>query len=86
MPKKDILDRYRQEYEKVSMSEEAYKIMRARMEQGKKEKLHMKKKKTYIGWIAAAAAALTIVILPNTSASVASPWATSPYSGNFSKW
>jgi len=53
------------------MIREAYQVMRARMEQGRKEKYLMKKKKLIIGWIGAAAASLTLVILPNTSGRIA---------------
>ena len=63
------LSKLKKEYESVSMGEEAIHVMRQRMEQGKKEKKIMKMKTWMKG--VAVAAAVALVILPNTSSSVA---------------
>jgi len=80
-----ILKNYQKEYENVTMSEDAYRVMKARMEQGRKDKYLMKKKKLYISWIAATAAALTLIILPNTSNTIALAMGNIPVVGEFFK-
>jgi len=64
------MNEYKREYSEVCMSDEAYKAMRARMEQGKKDKKIMEKKKLNKGLFIAVAAAFALVILPNTSITV----------------
>ena len=77
------LSKLKKEYESVSMGEEAIHVMRQRMEQGKKEKKIMKMKTWMKGVAVAAAAAL--VILPNTSSSVAYAMEHIPLLGNVVK-
>ena len=74
------LSKLKKEYESVSMGEEAIHVMRQRMEQGKKEKKIMKMKTWMKGVTVAAAVAL--VILPNTSSSVAYAMKNIPLLGN----
>ena len=74
------LSKLKKEYESVSMGEEAIHVMRQRMEQGKKEKKIMKMKTWMKG--VAVAAAVALVILPNTSSSVAYAMKNIPLLGN----
>lgn len=74
------LSKLKKEYESVSMCEEAIHVMRQRMEQGKKEKKIMKMKTWMKG--VAVAAAVALVILPNTSSSVAYAMKNIPLLGN----
>ena len=74
------LSKLKKEYESVSMGEEAIHVMRQRMEQGKKEKKIMKMKTWMKG--VAVAAAVALVILPNTSSSVAYAMKNIPFLGN----
>ena len=74
------LSKLKKEYESVSMGEEAMHVMRQRMEQGKKEKKIMKMKTWMKG--VAVAAAVALVILPNTSSSVAYAMKNIPLLGN----
>ena len=74
------LSKLKKEYESVSMGEEAIHVMRQRMEQGKKEKKIMKMKTWMKG--VAVAAAVALVILPNTSSSVAYAMKNIPVLGN----
>jgi len=60
--------------------------MKRRIEQGKKEKRAMSRKKRYKGWaVAAAVALLTIIILPNISGSIAYAMGKVPVLGGFFK-
>ena len=77
---KSNLSKLKKEYESVSMGEEAIHVMRQRMEQGKKEKKIMKMKTWMKG--VAVAAAVALVILPNTSSSVAYAMKNIPLLGN----
>ena len=77
------LSKLKKEYESVSMGEEAIHVMRQRMEQGKKEKKIMKMKTWMKG--VAVAAAVALVILPNTSSSVAYAMEHIPLLGNVVK-
>ena len=77
------LSKLKKEYESVSMCEEAIHVMRQRMEQGKKEKKIMKMKTWMKG--VAVAAAVALVILPNTSSSVAYAMEHIPLLGNVVK-
>ena len=77
------LSKLKKEYESVSMGEEAIHVMRQRMEQGKKEKKVMKMKTWMKG--VAVAAAVALVILPNTSSSVAYAMEHIPLLGNVVK-
>lgn len=74
------LSKLKKEYESVSMGEEAIHVMRQKMEQGKKEKKIMKMKTWMKG--VAVAAAVALVILPNTSSSVAYAMKNIPLLGN----
>ena len=74
------LSKLKKEYESVSMGEEAIHVMRQRMEQGKKEKKIMEMKTWMKG--VAVAAAVALVILPNTSSSVAYAMKNIPLLGN----
>ena len=74
------LSKLKKEYESVSMGEEAMHVMRQRMEQGKKEKKIMEMKTWMKG--VAVAAAVALVILPNTSSSVAYAMKNIPLLGN----
>lgn len=71
--RKDNLMQLRESYEKFNMSDEAYTVMRQRMEQGKKERMMTEKKVSRIntGWLVTAAAAVTILVLPNLSPKMA---------------
>jgi len=80
-----ILGLYKEQYEKPAMSDKAVFKMKQRMEQGKKEKRLMAKKKTYKGWAIAAAVALAILILPNTSGTIAHAMGNIPVLGGFFK-
>lgn len=87
MPNYDdrILRLYKEKYEKPVMSDKAVFEMKQRIEQGKKEKRAMSKKKAYKGWAIAAAVVLAILILPNTSGSIASAMGNIPVLGGFFK-
>lgn len=79
----NMLNKYRKEYEKAVMSNDAYLKMKKRMEEGRKEKQIMKKKKIYISLISAAAAILILIILPNTSEKAAMAMGNIPVLGKF---
>jgi hypothetical protein len=76
---------YKEQYEKPVMNDTAVFEMKQRMEQGKKEKRSMSKKKSYKGWIIAASVALAIFILPNTSKAIAYAMGDIPILGEFFK-
>lgn len=78
------LDIYKEEYESVNMSDEAYRKMVARMNQAKKEKIFMKKMNSYKGFVAAAAAAV-VMIIPNVSPVAAYAMENMPVLGGFFK-
>lgn len=80
-----ILESYKEQYEKPVMSDKAVFGMKQRIEQGKKEKRIMSKKKSYKGWTIAAAVLLAILILPNTSATIAQAMGNIPVLGGFFK-
>jgi hypothetical protein len=82
---KDLLEEYRKVYESVTMDKNAYDVMRQRMNEGKKERIKMKNRKLYRNLGAAAAAALVILALPNTSGTVAYAMGNIPVLGNFFK-
>lgn len=64
--------KYKEEYESVSMRDEAVAEMKRRIQQGKEEKRKMRNKKFYQRLATAAvAAALVLVALPNVSGNVA---------------
>ena len=75
----------KQKYEKITMREDAYKKMRQRMDQAKKENRMMKKKNVYKGLAAVAAAMAVVVALPNTSSTVANAMQSIPVFGDFVK-
>ena len=83
--REDKLKEMKQEYEKITMSEDAYKKMRQRMDQAKKENRMMKKKNVYKGLAAVAAAMAVVVALPNTSSTVANAMQSIPVFGDFVK-
>lgn len=87
MPDNDdkVIELLRNQYEKPVMSDKAVFEMKRKMEQGKREKRAMSKKKSAKGWAIAAAAALAILILPNTSSSVAQAMGNMPVLGGFFK-
>jgi hypothetical protein len=64
------------------MDEEAYRVMRKRMDEGKKDRIKMKNKKFYRKLGVAAAAAFAILVLPNTSDTVAYAMGNIPILGN----
>lgn len=80
-----ILKSFKKQYERTLMSDEAVFEMKKRIEQGKKEKQSMSKRKSYKGWVIAAAAALAIFVLPNTSSTVARVMEDIPLLGGFFK-
>lgn len=85
--KKDFED-LKGEYNNIKMSDEAYRKMRMRMDQAKKENHRAAKEKSlraYRRMTVAAAAALTIAVLPNTSAVMAQTMGGIPVLGNFFK-
>lgn len=76
------------EYNSIKMSDDAYRKMRMRMDQAKKENRRAAKEKSlkvYRRMTVAAAAALAIAILPNTSAVMAQTMGGIPVLGNFFK-
>ena len=79
--KKSDLWECREEYESVSMSEEAVCRMKQRIQEGKEAKNMMKRKSVYKGIAVAAAAALVVVGLPNTSGTVANAMGKLPVVG-----
>ena len=89
------LEAYRKEYRGVEMSEKDYQLMLLRMQQAKKERREMMektmtekemtKKKSYRGWVVAAAASLALIALPNTSSNVAYAMGKIPVLGGFFK-
>lgn len=83
--KKKILDLYKEQYEKHVMNDQTVFEMKQRMMQGRKEKISMTKKKVYKGWAIAAAIALVIMILPNTSQTLAYSMGDIPIIGEFFK-
>ena len=83
--REEKLKEMKQEYEKITMSEDAYKKMRLRMDQAKKENRMMKKKNVYKGFAAVAAAMAVVVALPNTSSTVANAMQSIPVFGDFVK-
>ncbi|HHT01931.1 MAG TPA: hypothetical protein GXZ96_04490 [Firmicutes bacterium] len=76
---------FKKKYEKPVMSDKVVFEMEQRINQGKKTKRSMSKKKAYKGWAIAAVAALAILILPNTSSSKASGMESIPLFGGFFK-
>lgn len=87
MPNNDdtILKLYKELYEKPVMSDKAVLEMKRRIEEGKREKRSMKKMKSIRGLAVAAAVILAIVILPNTSSTVAYAMGNIPVLGGFFK-
>lgn len=83
--REEELKEMKQEYEKITMSEDAYEKMRLRMEQAKKEKRIMKNRRVYKGMAAVAAAMAVVVALPNTSGTVANAMQSIPVFGDFVK-
>lgn len=83
--REDKLKEMKQEYEKITMSEDAYKKMRQRMDQAKKENRMMKNRRVYKGLAAVAAAMAVVVALPNTSSTVANAMQSIPVFGDFVK-
>lgn len=79
------LNKYQKEYESVSMDDEAIRIMKQRIEQGKRDKKIIKIKNRWRGLAVAAAAAFVLVLLPNTSSSVAYAMEQIPLIGNMIK-
>jgi ElaB/YqjD/DUF883 family membrane-anchored ribosome-binding protein len=80
-----ILELYKEQYEKPVMNDKTVFEMKQRMKQGKEEKRSMKKQKVYKGCAIAAAVALAIMILPNTSKALASVMGDIPILGEFFK-
>lgn len=83
--REEKLKEMKQEYEKITMSEDAYRKMRQRMEQAKKENRMMKNRNVYKGLAAVAAAMAVVVALPNTSSTVANAMQSIPVFGEFVK-
>ena len=83
------LEAYRKEYQGVEMSEKDYQLMLLRMQQAKKERRELMmekeraKRKSYRGWVVAAAASLALIALPNTSSNVAYAMGKIPVLGGF---
>lgn len=80
-----ILRLFKEKYEKPVMSDKAVFEMKQRMEQAKKEKRSVSRKKAYKGWAIAAAVVLTVLILLNTSSSIAYAVGNIPVLGEFFK-
>lgn len=82
-----ILSKYREEYESVSMSDEAVRRMQERIREGKEEKKNMRKKKFYkrMTGAAAAVAVLALIALPNISSQIACAMGEIPVLGNLVK-
>lgn len=83
------LEAYRKEYQGVEMSEKDYQLMLLRMQQAKKERRELMmekeraKRKSYRGWVVAAAASLALIALPNTFSNVAYAMGKIPVLGGF---
>ena len=84
------MNEYREEYEKLKMSEEQVNKMKDRIKQAKKENasdnmIQMGKKGNHIVKVATTAAvvALVFIALPNTNAGVAHAMEKMPIIGNF---
>jgi len=80
-----ILGLYKEQYENPVMNDKAVFEMKQRIEQGKKEKRSMSKKKVYKVLAIAASVALAILILPNTSKTLAYAMEDIPILGEFFK-
>ena len=80
-----ILGLYKEQYENPVMNDKAVFEMKQRIEQGKKEKRSMSKKKVYKVLAIAASVVLAIVILPNTSKTLAYAMEDIPILGEFFK-
>lgn len=88
MDNKKKFEEYKGDYNKIEMNEEAYRKMRMRMDQAKAEKKAAEKRNRYRslrGTAVAVAAALMIVILPNTSSAMAQTMGNIPVLGDFFK-
>lgn len=79
----DKLESLKNEYAGFSMNEKAVNQMKSRIEMAKVENKIEARKRHIRGWAIAAAAALTIFILPNSNASVANAMGNVPVLGGF---
>ena len=79
----NTLEDLKTNYESVSMSDAAYQKMLQRMEDGRKDRMKNSKQKTRRAWIAAAAAAIALCVLPNTSSEIAYAMNNIPVLGHF---
>lgn len=79
----DKLESLKNEYAGFSMNEKAVNQMKSRIEMAKVENKIEARKRHIRGWAIAAAAALTIFILPNSNASVANAMSNVPVLGGF---
>lgn len=79
----DKLKSLKNEYAGFSMNEKAVNQMKSRIEMAKVENKIEARKRHIRGWAIAAAAALTIFILPNSNASVANAMGNVPVLGGF---
>lgn len=79
----DKLESLKNEYAGFSMNEKAVNQMKSRIEMAKVENKIEARKRHIRGWAIAAAAALTIFILPNSNASVANAMSNVPVMGGF---
>ena len=79
----DKLESLKNDYAGFSMNEKAVNQMKSRIEMAKVENKIEARKRHIRGWAIAAAAALTIFILPNSNASVANAMGNVPVLGGF---
>lgn len=79
------LENMKKEYGKAEMSKEQLQMLKKSIECAKKEKLRMKRKRTFRNMAAAAAAVALFILLPNTSAHVAHAMSSIPVLGELVK-
>lgn len=77
------LENLKTTYDSVSMSDAAYQKMLQRMEDGRNDRKKQSRQKTRRAWIAAAAAAIALCVLPNTSSEIAYAMNNIPVLGHF---
>jgi len=85
MDNNNRLNGLKEEYNDVQMSSDAVKEMRRRMESAKQEKRFVEKKGIHKPTLVAAALIMALLILPNTTAGVASAMEDIPVLGGFFK-
>ena len=80
---KNEMEHLKEEYQQIKVPEEALQHMKHGIEQAKKEKEQSKKKRIIRNWGIGMAAALTLVILPNSNEQIANAMEKLPIVGGF---